>query len=72
LRDRIDKYKPMWDKDGVVQFKSEYVAILQRKYGFQVEFLIAFDDMTREGYRLMAIDEGKKESYFININKNFL
>ena len=25
----------------------------------QVEFIIAFDDLTEEGYRLMAIDEGK-------------
>ena len=38
---------------------TEYIAILQRKWGFQIEFIIAFDDLTREGYRLMAVDEGK-------------
>lgn len=59
LRERVERYKPAWDKDGVIQFKNEFVAILQRKFGFQVEFIIAFEDLTKEGYRLMAIDEGK-------------
>jgi hypothetical protein len=35
------------------------MAILKREWGMQVEFIIAFDDLTREGYRLMAVDEGK-------------
>lgn len=59
LRQRIEEYKPGWDKNGVIQYKTEYIAILQRKWGTQVEFIIAFDDLTREGYRLMAVDEGK-------------
>ena len=59
LRHRVDQYKPMWDKDGIIQFKNEYIAILQRKFGFQVEFIIAFEDLTKEGYELKAIDEGK-------------
>jgi len=59
LVERIDEYKPGWDKNGVIQYKTEYIAILQRIWGAQVQFIIAFDDLTREGYRLMAIDEGK-------------
>ena len=59
LSQRIEDYKPSWDKNGVIQYKTEYIAILQRKWGFQIEFIIAFDDLTREGYRLMAVDEGK-------------
>jgi hypothetical protein len=59
LRSRIDSYKPSWDKNGVIQYKTERIAILQRKWGMQVEFIIAFDDLTKEGYRLMAVDEGK-------------
>lgn len=58
---RIDQYKPAWDKNGVIQYKTEYIAILQRSWGRQVEFIIAFDDLTKEGYRLMAIDEGKSD-----------
>jgi predicted amidophosphoribosyltransferase len=34
LRNRVERYKPMWDKDGVIQFKSDHIAILQRKLGF--------------------------------------
>ena len=59
LRSRINSYKPSWDKNGVIQYKTEHIAILQRKWGMQVEFIIAFDDLTKEGYRLMAVDEGK-------------
>jgi len=59
LVQRVAEYKPGWDKNGVIQYKTEYIAILQRVWGRQVEFIIAFDDLTKEGYRLMAIDEGK-------------
>lgn len=34
LRNRVERYKPMWGKDGVIQFKSDHIAILQRKLGF--------------------------------------
>lgn len=60
LQNRIPQYKPMWDKNGVIQYKTEHIAILQRAWGLQVEFIIAFDDLTKEGYRLMAHDEGKE------------
>jgi len=59
IRTLHDKYKAQWDKNGVVQFKNESIAILQRMFGQQVQFLVAFDQITKEGYRLMAIDEGK-------------
>jgi hypothetical protein len=61
LVERINAYKPLWDKNGVIQFKNERIAILQRNWGRQVEFIIAFDvdALTKDGYSLMAIDEGK-------------
>ena len=59
LRSRVSKYKPLWDKGGVIQYKDEYCAILHRIWGSQVEFIIAYSDLTKEGYRLMAQDEGK-------------
>jgi len=59
LKSRVDQYKPMWDKNGVIQYKDEFVAILQRAWGVQVEFIIAYSDLTKDGYQLMAIDEGK-------------
>jgi hypothetical protein len=54
----------MLDKDGVIQFKSDNIAILQRKLGSQVEFIIAFEDLTKEGYELKGIDLAKESSSF--------
>ena len=56
---RSEEYKKHWDKNGVIQFKNERIAILHRMVGAQVQFIVAFDDLTKEGYRLMAQDEGK-------------
>ena len=55
-----DEYKEQWDKDGTVQLKTDRIAILQRTWGRQVQFCIACDQLTKEGYRLMAIDEGQE------------
>ncbi len=59
LNKRVPEYKKFWDKNGVVQYKDSYCAILQRGYVAQVEFIIAYSDLTKEGYRLVAQDEGK-------------
>jgi hypothetical protein len=56
---RTPEYKKQWDKNGIVQLKNESIAILQRHYGAQVEFIIVFDDLTAEEYALKAIAEGK-------------
>jgi hypothetical protein len=57
-----DQYKAQWDKNGVVQIKTPSLAILQRMWGQQVQFIVACDQLSKEGYRLMAIDEGKEGS----------
>ena len=53
-----NQFKAEWDKSGVVQFKNNQIAILKRLWGQQVQFIVAYDQVTKEGYRLMAIDEG--------------
>jgi hypothetical protein len=60
LKKRSPEYKTHWNKNGVIQFKNERIAILQRMWGSQVEFIVAFDDLTKEGYRCIAHDEGKE------------
>jgi len=57
-----DQTKAQWDKNGIVQFKDEGIAILQRRWGSQVQFIVACSQVTKEGYRLMVIDEGKEGS----------
>ena len=59
LFSRTNQYKSSWNKNGIIQYKTDSIAILQRSWGRQVEFIIAYEDLTKEGYRLMAIDEGK-------------
>ncbi len=61
-KSRHDQTKAQWDKNGIVQFKDEGLAILQRMWGSQVQFIVACSQITKEGYRLMAIDEGKEGS----------
>jgi len=55
-------YKSKWDKNGIIQFKNDRIAILKRIVGQQVQFIVAYDQVTEEGYRLMAIDEGMTAS----------
>jgi hypothetical protein len=62
IQSRVPETKAKWDKTGVIEYKDEYVAVLHRMLGMQVEFLIAYSDLTKEGYRLMAQDEGKTAS----------
>lgn len=59
LSNRAFKFKEQWDKTGIIQFKNERVAILKRMVGQQVQFIVAYDDLTKEGYELKAIDEGQ-------------
>ena len=61
-KSRHDQTKAQWGKNEVVQYKDEGLAILQRMWGSQVQFIVACSQVTKEGYRLMAIDEGKEGS----------
>ena len=62
--------KENWDKNAVIEFKNERVALVQRKWGDQIEFIEAFDYLTSEGYRLMANESypskwsGRNITYF--------
>ena len=49
-----EEYKKNWSKHSVIEFKNERIAILHNTPKLRVQFLRAFDDLTKEGYRLMA------------------
>ena len=53
-------YKFQWDKKNVVQFKNERIAILKNEHNKQVQFIVAFDQVLKEGYVLIgnAPDQG--------------
>jgi len=56
LGEIVGKYR----KYNVIKYKDEYCAILEKSggEGREMEFIKAFSDLTREGYRMMAQDEG--------------
>jgi len=59
LTQRAESYKKDYRQNEIIQFKNERIAILAKsRPQQQVELIVAFDDLTKEGYRLMAIDEG--------------
>ena len=51
-------YKFQWDKKNVVQFKNERIAILKASTEKFERFHVAFDQVTKEGYRLMGSGKG--------------
>ena len=63
-----DRFKATWDKKNVVRFKNERIAVLENKHGREVQFIVAFDQVTKEGYSLMGVstpeDAGVTHLYF--------
>ena len=55
--------KGKWDKSSTIEYKDEYCAILQKMIRNKVQFIKAFSDLTKEGYRLMTQDEGSSISF---------
>ena len=45
------------DPNRIILYQTEYIAILQNTN--EKEFIPAFDNLTKAGYRLMAIDTGR-------------
>ena len=49
-----DRFKATWDKKGTIVYKNERIAILKASTEKFERFLVAFDQVTKEGYRLMG------------------
>ena len=57
-----DRFKATWDKKGTVVYKNERIAVLKAENGRVVQFLVAFDQVTKEGYRLMESGMGLEKT----------
>jgi len=55
-KQRYDEFKSRFDKYATIKYKDEYCAKVKKID--DISFIMAFSDLTREGYRLMAQDEG--------------
>ena len=49
-----DRFKATFDEKGTIVYKNERIAILKASTEKFELFLVAFDQVTKEGYRLMG------------------
>ena len=69
LKSRKAQYKSLWSGNDVIQYKDDYCAILQRSPDERIEFIIAFSDLTKEGYRVVAQSKGGTDTT-LSLTKN--
>lgn len=53
------RIKTLWRSKEIVQLKTEAIAVLWKKRGYEAQFFEAFDKITKEGYQ-MVLSEGVK------------
>jgi len=49
--------KEILQSKGAIYFKTEAIAVLVRKKGNESEFFESFDSITKEGYKMMLLEE---------------
>jgi len=49
--------KKILQSKGVIYLKTEAIAVLVRKKGNEAEFFESFDSITKEGYKMMLLEE---------------
>ena len=49
--------KEILQSKGVIYLKTEAIAVLVRKKGNEAEFFESFDSITKEGYKMMLLEE---------------
>ncbi len=53
------RLKSLWKSKEVVQLKTDAVAVLYKKKGYEEKFLEEFNKVTKEGYQLMLSEPFK-------------
>jgi hypothetical protein len=76
------RIKHLWRSKEVVQLKTEAIAVLYKKRGYEEKFFIEFGILTKEGYQMVlseavkAIDAGPIDmqigTYYYFQNKKFI
>ena len=54
----VDDYKLSWNKGGIIEFKNERMAIVNKTAGKTVQYIIAMDMLIGEGYKLEGVIPG--------------
>jgi len=76
------RIKNLWKSKEIVQLKTDAIAVLYKKKGYEDKFFEEFDKITNEGYQMMlmepvkAIDAGPIDiqigTYYYFQNKKFI
>ena len=79
---QAQKIKHLWKSKDVVQLKTDSIAVLFKKRGYESQFFAEFEKITLEGYQLVlmepvkAIDAGPLDiqigNYYYFQNKKFI
>ena len=55
IETHVDMYKESWNKKGIIEFKNERMAIVNKRGNGTVQFIIAIDTLLDEGYKIDGI-----------------
>jgi len=51
----VDDYKRSWNKGGIIEYKNERMAIVNKTAGKTVQYIIAMEILMSEGYKLEGV-----------------
>ncbi len=53
------RIKNLWKSKEVVQLKTDAIAVLFKKKGYEDKFIVEFEKITKEGYQMMLMEPVK-------------
>ena len=56
---KVKNIKKLWKNKEVVQVKTDAIAVLFKKRGYEDEFFTEFDNLTNEGYKMVLMEPVK-------------
>jgi hypothetical protein len=79
---QVQRIKKLWRSKEIVQLKTDAIAVLYKKRGYEDKFLVEFEKITKEGYQMVlmeavkAIDAGPIDiqigTYYYFQHRNFI
>lgn len=56
---KVKNIKKLWKNKEIVQLKTDAIAVLFKKRGYEDEFFTEFDNLTNEGYKMVLMEPVK-------------
>jgi len=58
IESQVDLFKETWNKGGIIEFKNERMAIINKTAGKTVQYIIAMDMVMAQGYKMEGVIPG--------------